>query len=89
MPKIEDCLAERVGFELPKSFSVRWVEQAGEARLFINFAHQQRCRLIASMSNSPSRLFRVLDLGDDDSLNVEPRLFTLAHQFAQVVRDLA
>jgi len=35
------------------------------------------------------KAFRVLDLGDDDSLNVEPRLFTLAHQFAQVVRDLA
>ena len=35
------------------------------------------------------KAFRVLDLGDDDSLNVESGLFTLAHQFAQVIGDLA
>jgi hypothetical protein len=39
------------------------------------------------MSNSPSRPSGFL--GDDDSLNVEPGLFTLAHQFAQVIGDLA
>ena len=35
------------------------------------------------------KVLRVLDFGDDDSLNVGPGLFTLAHQVSQVVRDLA
>jgi hypothetical protein len=41
------------------------------------------------MSELSFKALRVDEFGDDDSLIVEPGLFTLAHQVAQVGRALA